>query len=59
MSFSDDYLGYIPDNETALKGGYAPDTVPMILGHMPFADGHNELVRAFLEVDKKLNNGKI
>jgi len=58
MSCADDYLGYIPDNETALKGGYAPDIVPMILGHMPFADGHNELVGAFLKVDKKLNNGK-
>ena len=52
MSFTNDYFGYAPDKETA--EGYAAKTVPMILGHQPFANIHEELANVLLELDRKL-----
>lgn len=52
MSFTNDYFGYAPDKQTA--EGYAAKTVPMILGHLPFANIQEELVNVLLELDKKL-----
>ncbi|OGV45315.1 MAG: hypothetical protein A2017_08925 [Lentisphaerae bacterium GWF2_44_16] len=52
MSLTNEYFGYAPDKETAT--GYAAETVPMILGHMPFGKIHEELVEVFLKLEKKL-----
>ncbi len=46
MGLTNDCLGYAPDRVAAARGGYAADTVPLMLGQMPFAtDIHGELVR--------------
>ena len=47
-------IGYAPDRETAAKGGYAVDTVPLIVGELPFRDIHTELVRELLLVEADL-----
>ena len=52
MSFTNDYLGYAPDKQTS--EGYAAKMTPMILGHLPFANIHEELVGGLLELEKKL-----
>ena len=54
MSFANGSMGYAPDRTCAAQGGYAADTGPMINGRMPFKNIHDELVVAFLEVDKRL-----
>jgi len=54
MSFTNDYFGYAPDRQTA--EGYAAKTVPMILGHLPFENIHDELVNAFLKLEAVLND---
>lgn len=46
--------GYAPDRTAAGRGGYAADTVPIILGQMPFANIHDELVEALLDMDAEL-----
>ena len=48
-------MGYAPDKTAATRGGYAADTVPMIVGRMPFRDIHTELANAFLEIDRTLS----
>jgi hypothetical protein len=45
MGPTDDCLGYAPDRTAAARGGYAADTVPLMLGMMPYASIHDELVR--------------
>lgn len=52
MSFANDYLGYAPDKQTS--EGYAAKIVPMILGHLPFKNIHEELVDAFLDLEREL-----
>jgi hypothetical protein len=47
MGLCNDTLGYAPDKTAAARGGYAADVVPMILGVLPFARLHEELVREF------------
>jgi hypothetical protein len=47
-------IGYAPDRNVSAKGGYAVDTVPLIVGELPFRDIHGELVRELLEVEKGL-----
>lgn len=54
MGITNDLLGYAPDRTAALRGGYAADTVPLMLGILPFANIHDELVAALLEVDEAL-----
>ncbi|MEI6421819.1 MAG: neutral/alkaline non-lysosomal ceramidase N-terminal domain-containing protein [Lentisphaerota bacterium] len=51
MGITNGSMGYAPDKTAAARGGYAADTVPMIVGRMPFLDIHTELVNAFLETD--------
>lgn len=55
MGITNGLMGYAPDKTVAARGGYAADTVPMIVGRMPFRDIHSELVQAFLKVDNMLN----
>ncbi|MCX6983907.1 MAG: neutral/alkaline non-lysosomal ceramidase N-terminal domain-containing protein [Lentisphaerae bacterium] len=55
MGITNGGMGYAPDKTAAARGGYAADTVPMIVGRMPFRDIHTELVQAFLEVDRVLS----
>ena len=53
LGLTNDTLGYAPDR-VAAKGGYEADMVPMICGALPFADIHEELVNALLELDAAL-----
>jgi hypothetical protein len=55
MGLTNDQLGYAPDQTCATRGGYAADTVPLMLGSLPFASIHEELVRELLAVDAALN----
>lgn len=55
MGITNGTLGYAPDKTIAACGGYAADTVPIIAGMLPYANIHEELVEAFLELDKMLN----
>ena len=55
MGITNGGMGYAPDKTASARGGYATDTVPMIVGRMPFRDIHTELVQAFLEVDRILS----
>ena len=52
MSTTNDHLGYAPDITIAAKGGYAADIVPMIIGTLPFARVHDELVENLLALEK-------
>jgi len=54
MGITNDLLGYAPDKTAAERGGYAADTVPLMLGQLPFASIHEDLVKAFLELDSAL-----
>jgi hypothetical protein len=54
MGLANDSIGYAVDREKAAKGGYAADLVPLICGSLPFADVHEELVMALLDVDAAL-----
>jgi len=54
MGFTNDSVGYAVDRTTAAKGGYAADMVPYICRQLPFANMHEELVHALLEVDSSL-----
>jgi len=57
MGLTNDYLGYAPDKETAQKGGYVDTQIPFMLGQLPFANIHDELVAELLKIDKALDNG--
>jgi hypothetical protein len=48
LSVTNDAAGYAPDRTTAAAGGYAADQVPMIIGTLPYARIHDELVEALL-----------
>ena len=54
MGLCNDSLGYATDRHCASRGGYAADTVPLIVGRLPFEDIHGELCAALLEIDKAL-----
>lgn len=58
VSFTSDSQGYAPDRTAAARGGYAADTVPLILGQLPYADAHGELVRELLAVDRGLGEAQ-
>ncbi|MGE5530671.1 MAG: hypothetical protein ACM3VW_00970, partial [Bacteroidota bacterium] len=55
MGITNDQLGYAPDHTKAAQGGYAAQTVPLMLGSLPFAQIHDELVRELLALDAELN----
>ncbi len=48
LGVTNDAVGYAPDRATAAVGGYAVDRVPMIIGTLPYARIHDELVEALL-----------
>lgn len=52
MSVTNDTLGYAPDRAAAARGGYAADIVPMIIGTLPFARIHDELVENLLALER-------
>lgn len=55
MGLTNDCLGYTPDRTAAARGGYAADTVPLMLGQMPFSTGiHDELVRELTALEAML-----
>ncbi len=54
VGISNGDIGYAPDRTTAVKGGYAADMVPIIVGEFPFQDIHTELVHELLELEKQL-----
>ena len=54
MGVTNGNMGYAPDKEVAARGGYAADIVPMIVGRLPYATIHAELVEAFLAADREL-----
>jgi hypothetical protein len=54
MGFTNNSIGYATDRTAAARGGYAADRVPYICRQLPFADVHDELVRALLDLDAAL-----
>lgn len=54
VGLTNDLLGYAVDHATAEHGGYAADMVPLIIGSIPFADIHDELVHELLALDAEL-----
>lgn len=57
MSTTNDSRGYAPDRTAFARGGYAADTVPLILGELPLAAPHDDLVNAHLAVAQALTAG--
>lgn len=57
MSFCNDSIGYATDRDTAKRGGYAADMVPLICGARPFARVHDELVDVLSGLAKELIAG--
>jgi hypothetical protein len=55
MGITNDLLGYAPDRTAAARGGYAADMVPLMLGQLPFAGIHDQLVRALVDVEAALD----
>ncbi len=53
-SFVNDVAGYAPDKTAAARGGYAADVVPFITGQVAYANIHDELVAALLELERAL-----
>jgi len=51
---TNDSVGYAPDRTVAARGGYAADMVPLIVGTLPYARIHDELVAALLGLDRAL-----
>jgi hypothetical protein len=51
---TNDSVGYAPDHTVAARGGYAADMVPLILGTLPYASVHDELLEALLRTDLAL-----
>lgn len=54
MGITNDTPGYAPDHTAAARGGYAADVVPLILGSLPYANIHDELVAKLLEIEARL-----
>lgn len=54
LGCTNDEVGYAPDRTAAARGGYAADQVPLMLGTLPLANIHDELVAALLELDAEL-----
>lgn len=54
VSVANDSQGYAPDKMAFERGGYAADQVPLMYGIAPFARLHDELPRALLELEDRL-----
>ncbi|MCM8769860.1 MAG: neutral/alkaline non-lysosomal ceramidase N-terminal domain-containing protein [Candidatus Omnitrophica bacterium] len=54
MSVTNDYLGYAPDKLAEKRGGYAAQSVPLILGSLPFKNIHQQLVANLITLGKSL-----
>jgi hypothetical protein len=54
MGVTNDSQGYAPDRTKTAMCGYATDTVPMILGRLPYAAIHDELVAGLLALARDL-----
>lgn len=54
MGLVNDSVGYAPDRAAAARGGYAADVVPLICGMLPFAQVHDELAAALLDLEGQL-----
>ena len=55
MGITNDCLGYATDKEIAKKSGYATVQVAFMLGQLPFANIHDELVGELLKIDRALD----
>jgi len=55
MGLTNDCLGYAPDRTAAARGGYAADTVPLMLGVLPYQGMHDELVRELTALEASLH----
>ena len=45
-----------PDRDNAMRGGYAAQTVPLILGTLPFRNIHDELVEQMLRLEARIGD---
>lgn len=54
LGCTNDAVSYAPDRTAAARGGYAADQVPLMLGTLPLANIHDELVAALLGLDGEL-----
>jgi hypothetical protein len=54
MGLTNGSVGYAVDHKTHDLGGYAADMVPLMLGSVPFADIHDELVHELVALDSEL-----
>ena len=54
LSHTNESFGYAIDAQTAERGGYAADLVPLIKGDLPFANVHAELARGLVDLDAAL-----
>jgi hypothetical protein len=54
LGLTNDALGYAPDRETATRGGYAAQQVPIMMGSLPFRDIHGQLVSELLALEAQL-----
>jgi len=52
LGITNDELGYAPDRDTAARGGYAAQQVPLMLGALPFRNIHEELVEGVLKLEQ-------
>jgi len=52
LGITNDELGYAPDRDTAARGGYAAQQVPLMLGSLPFRNIHEELVEGVLKLEQ-------
>jgi hypothetical protein len=58
MGLTNGCCGYAPDRTVAARGGYAAQMVPIMLGYLPYAKIHEELVESLSAIDKQLNEAK-
>lgn len=56
LSVCNAMAGYAPDRTIAATGGYAVDTVPMIMGHRPYARIHDELAESLISLEREIHN---
>ncbi|MBI3922541.1 MAG: neutral/alkaline non-lysosomal ceramidase N-terminal domain-containing protein [Armatimonadetes bacterium] len=54
MGITNDLLGYATDRDTAARGGYAADQVPLMLRQLPFTRIHDELVSHLVALEHGL-----
>jgi len=52
LGITNDEFGYAPDHDTAARGGYAAQQVPLMLGSLPFRNIHDELMEEMLELEQ-------